>query len=147
MTGIRRKARIAALQTLYEADCSQHTAPDILSRYSLIKGASTEIMSYTQQLVFGVQKNKQLIDNTIEKYATLFPVKQIAVIDRNILRLAIYEILFGDTVPTKVAVNEAVELAKSFGSDSAPKFVNGVLGSIIAANRDTITKSGISPAT
>ncbi len=131
MTGIRRKARVAALQTLYEADCSRHIAADILSRHGLYKGSSKEIITYAQLLVAGVLENEPTIDNTIKRFATLFPVKQIAVIDRNILRLAIYEIVFGNTVPAKVAVNEAVELAKSYGSDSSPKFINGVLGSVI----------------
>ena len=143
MTGIRRKARIAALQTLYEADCSKHAAADILSRYVALKEPSEEIINYAHLLVFGVLENRQSIDDTIKRYATLFPVKQIAVIDRNVLRIAIYEITFGNTVPAKVAVNEAVELAKSFGSDSAPKFINGVLGSVISENSGSITNSSI----
>ncbi len=147
MTGIRRKARIAALQTLYEADCSTHAAADILSRYALDREPTAEILSYAQALVSGVLDNKQTIDDTIKRFATLFPVKQIAVIDRNILRLAIYEIMFGDKVPAKVAVNEAVELAKSFGSDSAPKFINGVLGSVIAGAEGPITNSSIPKGT
>ena len=147
MTGIRRKARIAALQTLYEADCSRHAAEDILARYVILKSPPEEIISYAQLLVSGVMENKQTIDDVIKRFATLFPVKQIAVIDRNILRIAIYEISFGNTVPAKVAVNEAVELAKSFGSDSAPKFINGVLGSVISASNSSITNTSISRST
>ena len=90
-----------------------------------------ETATFTQELVLKVLENKKDIDNMIQSFAPAWPLEQIAIVDRNILRLAIYEILF-NVVPTKVAINEAVELAKAFGSDSSPKFVNGVLGSVYA---------------
>ena len=91
---------------------------------------SQEIKEFSRALVNGTIKNKDEIDRNIQKYAPAYPVEQLAIIDRNILRLAIFEILFDNRVPIKVAVNEAVELAKAFGSGSSAKFINGVLGSV-----------------
>ena len=83
-------------------------------------------------MVSGVIQNKDIIDHNIQEFAPAWPIEQIAVIDRNILRLAIFEILLNNKAPVKVAINEAVELAKTFGSDSSSKLVNGVLGSVSA---------------
>jgi N utilization substance protein B len=80
----------------------------------------------------GVTENREWLDGYIARYAPEWPVEQIAIIDRNILRIAIFEILARSDTPLKVAINEAVELAKTFGSDSAPRFVNGVLGTLAA---------------
>jgi N utilization substance protein B len=85
---------------------------------------------FARQLTRGVLENKDEIDAQIRKFATAWPLEQIPVVDRNILRLAIFEILLDNSVPIKVAINEAVELAKLFGSNNSPKFVNGVLGSV-----------------
>ena len=93
---------------------------------------SDENNTFVRELVGGVVRNRDEIDRSIEKFAPAWPVEQIAMVDRNILRLAIFEILFDNKVPVKVAVSEAVELAKSFGSENSSKFVNGVLGSISA---------------
>ena len=134
MTGLRRKARIVALQTLYELDCSTHKSDDILARLLQEKALPGEAIDFTRELITGVLQNKQDIDNIIRRFAPAFPVEQIATIDRNILRLAIFEVLFNNKVPVKAAINEAVELAKSFGSDTSQKFINGVLGSIVAAH-------------
>ena len=82
------------------------------------------------KLVSGVVQHKEKIDLNIQKFAPAWPIEQISVVDRNILRLAIFEILLDNKVPVKVAINEAVELAKVFGGDNSPRFVNGVLGSI-----------------
>ena len=132
MAGLRRKARIAALQALYEIDCSGHNIEEVLER--TIKGSELpeQSASFSRSLVSGITQNKQAIDDIIRRFAPLFPLEQIAIIDRNILRLAIYEIMFDKHVPVKAAVNEAVELSKSFAGDSSPKFINGVLGSVIA---------------
>ncbi len=132
VTGSRRKARTIALQALYELDCSTHKPSDVLSRLFQESALSRETADFAQSLVNGVLQNKKDIDSFIRKFAPIFPVEQIAIIDRNILRLAIFEILFDNRVPVKVAINEAVELAKSFGSDTSQKFVNGVLGSVVA---------------
>ncbi len=79
----------------------------------------------------GVLQNRLTLDDVIGRFAPAFPVEQMAVIDRNILRLAIFEILFDDNTPIKVTINEAVELAKAFGSASSPRLINGVLGSVV----------------
>ena len=84
-------------------------------------------------MVIGVRENKDAIDNQIRKFAPSFPVEQLSLIDRAILRLAIYELAFDKRVPVKVAINEAVELAKAFGNNNSAKFVNGVLGSVSSA--------------
>ena len=121
-----------ALQTLYETDCSSHDPEAVLDRSIAEKTLPTEASDFSKILVTGVLQNGQEIDALIRQFAPAFPLEQIAAIDRNILRLAIFEILFDNRVPVKVAINEAVELAKSYGGDASPKLVNGVLGSIVA---------------
>ena len=133
MTGFRRKARTIALQTLYELDCSAHKPKEVLARLLKERALPDEAADFAQSLVKGVLQNKKDIDDVIRRFAPAFPVEQIALIDRNILRLAIFEVLFDNRVPMKAAINEAVELAKSFGSDASWKFVNGVLGSVVTA--------------
>jgi N utilization substance protein B len=132
MVGHRRKARTIALQTLYELDCSAHQPDEVLARILQGKTLPDVAAAFSRSLVTGVLENKKNIDDVIRRFAPAFPVEQIATIDRNILRLAIFEILFDNRVPVKAAINEAVELAKSFGSDTSKKFINGVLGSVTA---------------
>ncbi len=130
MAGARRKARALALQALYEVDSVGHEVEGVVNRLLAKGGLSEENADFTRELVSGVIQNKEKIDLNIRSLATAWPLEQIPVIDRNILRLAIFEILFDNKVPVKVAINEAVELAKSFGSDNSSRFVNGVLGSV-----------------
>ena len=135
MAGARRKAREMALQVLYEVDSVDHDLEEVLTRL-LDKGElSGENAGFTRELVSGVIQNKEKIDRNIKEFASAWPIEQIPVIDRNVLRLAIFEILLDNKVPVKVAINEAVELAKTFGGDNSSKFVNGVLGSISALAR------------
>lgn len=130
-TGARRKARSVALQALFEVDCAGH-APEGALRWLAEEAAlSEEAQSFARELVLAVMENRGSIDTTIEELAPAWPVEQIASIERNILRLGICEIMLTE-VPAKVAINEAIELAKSFGTDSSPRFVNGVLGSFYA---------------
>ncbi len=136
MAGVRRKARVLALQALYEVDSAGHEAEAAVTRLLANEGVSEENGAFTRELVSGVIHNKEKIDHNIQSFAPAWPIEQIPVVDRNILRLAIFEILFDDKAPVKVAINEAVELAKRFGTGNSPKFVNGVLGSVSAlANR------------
>jgi N utilization substance protein B len=130
MTGARRKARIAALQALYELDCTKHKAEEVLARLRAGEKLPQEALIFSEELVKGVLQYKPDLDALIKKFAPAFPPEQMSVIDRNILRLAIFEILFDDKTPIKVAINEAIELAKGFGGDSSPRLINGVLGSI-----------------
>ena len=127
----RRKARIIALQVLYELDCTEHKAEEALAHLTIEKALPQEVPSFSEQLIQGVLHNKSKLDELIGHFAPAFPVEQMSIIDRNILRLAIFEILFDNNTPHKVAINEAVELAKTFGSDSSPRLINGVLGSIV----------------
>jgi len=130
MAGTRRKARTLALQVLYEVDSAGHGVEEVLTRLLAEEVLPEENASFTRELVRGVIQNKERIDQTIQSFAPAWPIEQIPMVDRNILRLAIYEILLDNKVPVKVAINEAVELAKTFGSDNSSRFVNGVLGSV-----------------
>ena len=130
MEGPRRKARALALQALYEIDSAGHEAEEVVACLLAGKGLSEENANFTRELVRGIIQNKERIDENIRSFAPAWPIEQIPVVDRNILRLAIFEILLDNKVPVKVAINEAVELAKAFGSDNSAKFVNGVLGSV-----------------
>ena len=132
MTGARRKARTITLQALYEVDSVARSAEKVVERLLSEENLSEENNDFVRELVAGVTRNKGEIDGNIQRFAPAWPVDQIALVDRNILRLAIFEILFDNKVPVKVAVNEAVELAKTFGSENSSKFVNGVLGSVSA---------------
>jgi len=130
MARARRKARALALQALYEIDSTGHEAEEA-ANHLLAKGElSEENANFTHELVSGVIRNKKEIDEHIQRLAPAWPIEQIPAVDKNILRLAIFEILLDNKVPVKVAINEAVELAKTFGSDNSSKFVNGVLGSV-----------------
>jgi len=130
MPGIRRQARTIALQTLYEYDIAHHGPAEILERHADERTLHPKVVEYANELVLGVCNHLADIDAHIQSAAREWPLQQMARIDKNILRLAIYEILFNNTVPAKAAINEAVELAKSFGSDASSRFVNGVLGTI-----------------
>lgn len=130
MPGIRRQARMIALQTLYEHDVAQHTLAEVLQRHVEERHLQSQVVEYAEELVLGVSEHLAHIDAHIQSAAREWPLQQMARIDKNILRLAIYEILFNNTVPAKAAINEAVELAKIFGSDTSSRFINGVLGTI-----------------
>ena len=130
MIGERRRARALALQVLYEVNSVGHEVEEVVTRLLEKEGLSEENASFARELVSGVIRNKETIDLNIRNLAHAWPIEQIPVVDKNILRLAIFEILLDNKVPVKVAINEAVELAKKFGSDNSPKFVNGVLGSV-----------------
>ncbi len=130
MTGTRHKARMIALQALYEVDSVARRPEAVLERVLPESDLSEENAAFTRELVEGTLRHRDDIDSKIQKFAPAWPVEQIAMVDRNILRLAIFEILFDNKVPVKVAVSEAVELAKIFGSESSAKFINGVLGSV-----------------
>jgi len=130
MVGTRRKARALALQALYEVNSVGHEVEEVVTHLLTDERLSEENSTFVRELVSGVIQNKEKIDLNIQNFAPAWPIKQIPVVDRNILRLAIFEILLDNKVPVKVVINEAVELAKAFGSDNSSRFVNGVLGSV-----------------
>ncbi|UCC85849.1 MAG: transcription antitermination factor NusB [Anaerolineales bacterium] len=134
----RRHARRIALQGLYEIDFTQHSPEYALGCRIKEQPLPEEATLFAFHLVEGVVEHIPQLDQVMAELAPEWPVDQIAVVDRNVLRIAIYELLFDPDTPPKVAINEAVELAKMFGSDSSPRFVNGVLGSLANRGRERI---------
>lgn len=131
----RHLSRSIAMQTLFESDFNNYDskkAKEILERNLREFAPGLEDTSFTKKLVEGILKNKEKIDKIIEKVAPEWPFHQIAVVDRNVLRLGLFELLFEkkEEVPSRVAINEAIEIAKTFGSESSGRFVNGVLGTV-----------------
>jgi N utilization substance protein B len=126
----RTRARSLALQVLYEVDVAKHAPADIYKLRLEEMPLSDDLSDFARQIIFGVLPLTQTLDEYIAKYAPEWPLDQIAAIDRNILRMALWEFAVYHETPLKVAINEAVELAKQYGSDSAPRFVNGVLGAL-----------------
>jgi N utilization substance protein B len=133
--GERRRARVVALQALYELDATSHDQETVLERRLEDDGTPPHAASYATRLVHGVRANQSAIDEQIVRAAPAWPLEQMSRVDKCVLRLAIYEMLFETDFPARVAINEAVELAKLFGHETAPKFVNGVLGSIERGRR------------
>jgi len=131
---IRRQARAIAFQALFEIDSAGHNPARVLSHLVESANLSPQGAAFAEMLVKGVVERRTQLDQLIGQYAPEWPVEQLAAVDRNILRLALYELQHNDDVPIKVAVNEAVELAKTFGSDTAPRFINGVLGAFLQAH-------------
>ena len=131
----RRKARTVALQVLYEVDSVDHPWDQVSSRDLKGKRLPEEAELFARGLVEGVLANTKRIDDIISEFAPSWPVSQLSVVDRNLLRLATYELTIESTSPPKVVINETVELAKLFGSDSSSRFINGVLGSVVEAEK------------
>ncbi|MBD3311658.1 MAG: transcription antitermination factor NusB [Candidatus Magasanikbacteria bacterium] len=130
----RHIARSIAMQSLYQWDFrGRPTAalPAIVKHNTEEFGAGlTDDKKFVSETVDGVVDNLKKIDNIIEKYSTNWPLDQISIVDRNILRIGTFELKFNDNIPAKVAINEAIELAKNYGGPSSGKFVNGILGAI-----------------
>jgi N utilization substance protein B len=145
----RRQARILAFQVLYEVDLAHHAPGGVLTRLvdadltlstdlddrEYVHGPlDPEVSQYARDLIGGILRHREELDREIQQRAPAWPLRQMSAIDRTILRLGLYECRFQHgIVPVKVAINEAIELAKLFGSESLPRFVNGVLGSAIAS--------------
>ncbi len=126
----RTRARGIALQVLYEVDMANHIAGDVFKERLEDAKLSDDLAEFSRKIIFGVLPLAGAIDLVISKNAPEWPMDQIAAIDRNILRIACWEFSVDEETPIKVAINEAVELAKLYGSDSAPRFINGVLGAL-----------------
>jgi N utilization substance protein B len=131
----RHLQRSIAMQSLFEWDFREQSdvEANVIVSHNIDEFApGLEEADFAVKLVRGTLRERPVIDKLIEKCAPEWPIDQVAVVDRNILRLGIFELMFGnyDEVPPKVAINEAIEMAKSFGSDASPRFVNGVLGTI-----------------
>ena len=126
----RTRARALALQVLDEVDIANHLPGDIYKLRLEESPLPEDLAEFARQIIFGVLPLTTTLDHLIAKYAPEWPLDQIAAIDRNILRMALWEFAVSGETPLKVAINEAVELAKLYGSDSAPRFINGVLGAL-----------------
>ena len=130
--GSRHHARERALQILFQYDI--HGKPGLwLDVFWQENEATDEVKAFAERLVAGVLEKKKDLDALIGKYATNWKISRMPIVDRNILRAGAYELLWMDDVPAKVTVNEAIELAKSFGDDDASKFVNGILDKVLSA--------------
>jgi len=126
----RTRARSVALQALYEIDMVGHP-PLLVIRDRLSDNSFDEkLAQFISQIVLGIWPIVEELDHFIAEHAPEWPLEQVALIDRNILRIALWEFAVSENIPIKVAINEAVEIAKVYGSDSSPRFVNGVLGSL-----------------
>jgi transcription antitermination protein NusB len=127
----RTQARSIALQVLYEVDLSGHKpGPILANRFELLKMDNT-LKQFISQIVSGVIEYKSILDEFIADFAPEWPLDQVAYVDRNLLRVALWEIAVYQKTPVKVAINEAIELAKHYGSEGSPRFINGVLGGFI----------------
>ncbi len=127
----RSLARECALKILYQLDISQDSTPErVIEEYFSTYPFPPEVKEFTQQIVIGVAEFREKIDRVISKYAFNWELKRMAYVDRNILRIGIYELLYMEQIPSKVSINEAIELAKRYGDTDSPKFVNGILDSV-----------------
>jgi len=126
----RTRARSLALQVLYEVDMANHPPAEVYKLRLEEFPLTNDLAEFARQIIFGILPLTHELDELIAKYAPDWPLDQIAAIDRNILRMSLWEFAIQGETPIKVAINEAVELAKHYGSDSAPRFINGVLGSL-----------------
>lgn len=136
----RTKARGLALQSLFEFDLVGHNPKSAVEERIKHSSLDQSLGDFARKIVLGVFPIIVTLDKYISHHAPEWPLDQVAIVDRNILRIALWEFAIFDKTPIKVAINEAVELAKVFGSDSSPRFVNGVLGSL-ADNRNEIQQS------
>jgi N utilization substance protein B len=127
----RRRARILALQALYEIDGVGHSPGLVMQERLAGDTLSASSAAFARRVIMGVLHTQAVLDQFIQEHAPEWPLEQMALIDRNILRMALFEFAVDGGTPIKVAINEAVELAKLFGSDSSPRFVNGVLGALV----------------
>ena len=132
----RTRARGVALQVLYEIDLVRHPLGVVLEHRLADASLDDRLADFVHQIVQGVFPMTQQLDIFISEHAPEWPLNQVAIIDRNILRIALWEFAISGNTPIKVAINEAVELAKTYGSDSSPRFVNGVLGSLAARQNE-----------
>jgi len=129
----RHLARTIAMQTLYEWDFNGRVTTDLVGLlHENFKQFAPDFsdQGFSEAIIRGIMEHQEAIDATIVKYAPEWPLDQITIVDRNVLRIGVFELTFAPDVPPKVAINEAIEVAKGFGGESSGKFVNGVLGAI-----------------
>ncbi len=134
MASLRHRVRIAALQILFEVDLTDHALDMVLERRLQEELLPSDGKRFLQRLVLGVWEHRSYLDRVIEEAAPNWPVTQMPGVDKAVLRIALFELLIDDIehTPVKAVINEAVELAKHFGSDNSSRFVNGVLGTVVS---------------
>lgn len=137
----RRKAREIALLVIFQMDLVAVTLDKALDFVLSELSITLEKKDYLQDLIYGIWKYREILDSLIQEYSDEWDISRMPVVDRNILRIAVYEMYFLEDVPNQVAINEAVELAKRYGGDDSSKFINGLLGSLIK-NRPSIPEMG-----
>lgn len=137
MASLRHRVRIAALQVLFEIDATDHAVDQVVDRRIADEQLPADGERFLRQIVFGVWEHRSYLDRVIEEAAPNWPVTQMPGVDKAILRIALYELLVDvvEQTPVKAVINEAVELAKHFGSDNSSRFVNGVLGTVVSRYR------------
>lgn len=124
------------MQALYEIDLTEHALGQVLDERLADTPLEDRLDEFVRSIVIGIVPLREILDHHLAEHAPEWPIDQISIIDRNLLRIALWEFGVSGDTPVKVAINEAVELAKHFGSDSSPRFVNGVLGSLAARERE-----------
>jgi N utilization substance protein B len=134
----RTRARSIALQALYEIDLTGHPPELVLNERLAETPLDDNLEEFARKIVMGIMPIVRELDQIIAKHAPEWPLDQVAIIDRNIMRIALWEIAVSNQTPMKVAINEAVELGKVYGSESTPRFVNGVLGSLALHYNDIV---------
>lgn len=129
----RRKAREAALQMLYQLDAGEHDAPAIISQFWNGLSAAKfgdDTREFADMLVLGFREHRDQVDETIRSASTHWRLERMARVDRNVIRMAVYELLHCEDIPRRVSINEAIEVAKRFGDEGSSAFVNGILDRI-----------------
>ena len=133
--GVRRRAREIALQVLYQREFNRVEVEEVLNlfwnNFEVLKGA----MNFSERLIKGVEQHREDLDRIIEKYSSNWRIDRMAHVDRNILRIATYELLYCDDIPPKVAINEAIDIGKKYGSEDSGAFINGVLDKVKSEER------------
>ena len=131
--GVRRRAREIALQVLYQSEFNQtEEALDLFwKNFEALKGA----MDFSERIIRGVEQHREDLDRIIERYSSHWKIGRMPHVDRNILRIAVYELLYCDDIPPKVAINEAIDIGKKYGSEDSGAFINGVLDKVKSEER------------
>jgi N utilization substance protein B len=128
--GNRRKSRELAMQALFYMDMNQNDSNELLERFCLNFTSSKKARPFFLKLVKGVIQAKSEIDSIIETFSDNWKINRMACVDRNIMRIAVYEMLYCQDIPTKVSINEAIDVGKKFGTEESGAFINGILDSI-----------------
>jgi len=138
--GTRRLSRERALQALFYMDMHRHPVEDPIGQFCSSFAQENPSQPFFHRLVDGVQENRKAIDTVIEQFSSNWKISRMSCVDRNVLRIAVFELLYCADIPPKVSINEAIDVGKRFGTDESGAFINGILDSIrLAMNEDTIT--------